>query len=58
MVDRSTSFFEINDVIETSLPLLMIIYLLANDWILSDTLLFFIVFFGLWENLMKFGFCQ
>ena len=40
MVDRSTSFFEINDVIRTSLPLLKIIYLLANDWILSDTLLF------------------
>ena len=54
MVDRSTSFFEINDVIKTSLPLLKIIYLLANDWILSDTLLFlmyFSVYGKTWWNL-------
>ena len=59
MVDRSTSFFEINDVIRTSLPLLKIINLFVGQRLdFIRHLIIFNVFFGLWENLIKFGFCQ
>ena len=40
MADASTSFFAINDVIMTSVPLLKVIYMLANFSILLNTLLF------------------
>ena len=39
MADASSSFLVINNVIVTSLPLLKLIYMLANFLILSNTLL-------------------